>query len=285
MLLEGNLNGLQHLGIPVVDIESAKRWYVDILDFETIHEPKIETPEGVIRIAFLKRADIVLEFYQLVGEALEEVKQRTHGHIDHITIDVLDVHAALREVTQKGAILSPETPDGPIMIPQFWSKGVEYVFLTTNNGEKVELNQRHDLDPKRRKNNINGWSHLGIPVTDIERTEAFYHQFGFKKVMEAVIPVEDQEIKASIMSFNDLFLEFYQLLPADLEEIRNRKDGFIDHVTLDVTDINQAFDELKAAGITPLEDEPVELPFWENGVKYFFVRGPDGEKFEFNQVL
>ena len=103
--------------------------------------------------------------------------------------------------------------------------------------------------------------------------------------MQAVIPVEDQEIKASMMMFNDFTLEFYQLLPADLEDIRMRKDGFIDHVALDVRDINQAFEELKTAGISPLEDEPVELPFWENGVKYFFVRGPDGEKIEFNQVL
>jgi lactoylglutathione lyase len=285
MLLEGNLNGFQHLGIPVVNLVDTKRWYSDVFSFETIHEPEIETPEGTIRLAFLKCEDIVLEFYQLVGEALKEVKQRKHGHIDHFAIDVLDVRSAIKEVKEKGASLSPETPDGPVGIPQFWPKGVEYIFLTSSNGEKVELNQRFDLDPKRRGNNINGWSHLGIPVTNIDSSEAFYQQFGFEKVMQAVIPVEDQEIKASMMILKGFTLEFYQLLPSDLDEIRTRKDGFIDHVALDVNDINQAFKELKASGLSPLEDEPVELPFWENGVKYFFVRGPDGEKIEFNQVL
>jgi len=285
MLLKGNLNGFQHLGIPVVDIETTKIWYCDILGFETIHEPAIETPEGTIKLAFLQREDIVLEFYQLVGDALHEVKQRTHGHIDHFAMDVLDVRSALEEVKNKGAALYPETPDVPVEIPQFWPKGVEYIFLTASNGEKIEFNQRLDLDPNRRENNLNGWSHLGIPVTDISRSEAFYQQFGFEIVMQAVIPVEDQEIKASMMLFNDFTLEFYQLLPPDLEEIRNRKDGFIDHVALDVKDVDRAFEELKSAGLTPLEDEPVELPFWENGVKYFFVRGPDGEKIEFNQVL
>lgn len=285
MLLEGNLTSFQHLGIPVTDIESAKRWYVNILDFEVVHEPEIDTPDGVIRLAFLQRQDVVLELYQLVGDALEEVKQRTHGHIDHFAIDVLDVQSALEEVTEKGGSLSPETPDGPVGIPQFWPKGVEYFQMVASNGEKVELNQRLDLDQKRRENNINGWAHLGIPVTDIHRSEAFYQQFGFEKVMQAVIPVEDQEIKASMMMFNDFTIEVYQLLPADLEDIRMRKDGYIDHVALNVKDVNKAFDELKTSGISPLEDEPVELPFWDNGVKYFSVRGPDGEKVEFNQVL
>ena len=285
MLLTGNLKGFQHLGIPVANIDAEKEWYINHLGFEVIHEPSIETEEGTIKLSFIRKEDIVLEFYQLVGEAWEEVKTRNHGHIDHFAIDVLDVRSALKEVGANRVQLDPGTADGPVAIPQFWSKGVEYIFLNAENGEKVELNQRLDLVPDRRENNINGWSHLGIPVTDIAKSEAFYEQFGFEKVMEAVIPVGEEEIKASMMSFNGFTLEFYQLLAPDLVEIKNRKDGFIDHVALDVKDVDKAFEELKSAGFTPLEDSPVELPFWENGVKYFNVRGPNGEKIEFNQVL
>lgn len=285
MLLIDNLNGFQHLGIPVVNIETAKDWYIQKLGFEVIHEPVIETPDGVIKLSFIQKKDIVLEFYQLLGEALEEVRGRKHGHIDHFAIDVLDVNAATEEMLSKGAKFDPGTPDGPVGIPQFWSKGVEYLFLDAANGEKVELNQRLDLAQDRRENNFNGWSHLGIPVTDIDQSEAFYKQFGFEKVMNAVIPVGDEQIRASMMEFKGFTLEFYQLLPADLEEIRSRKDGFIDHVALDVKDVDQAFEELTAKGFATLEDAPVQLPFWENGVKYFNVRGPDGEKIEFNQIL
>jgi len=51
-------------------------------------------------------------------------------------------------------------------------------------------------------------------------------------------------------------------------------------------DINRAYAEIKSAGLEILEENaPVFLPFWEHGVKYFTVRGPDGEKVEFNQIL
>jgi lactoylglutathione lyase len=51
-------------------------------------------------------------------------------------------------------------------------------------------------------------------------------------------------------------------------------------------DIEQAYKDICAAGLEILEeDAPVFLPFWEHGVKFFTIRGPDGEKVEFNQIL
>jgi lactoylglutathione lyase len=284
MLLEGNLQGVQHLGIPIVDIEKAKAFYVEKFGFKVIHEPVIKTDQGDIKLAFLERGGLILEFYQLVGEALEEVKTRGHGHIDHFAIDVVDIRSALASVQAQGVALDPGTPDGPVALP-CWAKGVEYVFLTGSHGEKVELNQRFDLDPARRKENLGGWSHLGIPVTDIERSKAFYRQFGFRDAMDAAVPVGDEAVIISMLEKEGFLLEFYQLLEADLPEIRARKDGHIDHIALDVADIDAAFAELKAAGFSPLEDAPVTIPCWERGARYFNVRGPDGEKVEFNEIV
>jgi lactoylglutathione lyase len=51
-------------------------------------------------------------------------------------------------------------------------------------------------------------------------------------------------------------------------------------------DIEQAYQEIRTAGLEILEEPaPVFLPFWEKGVKFFTIRGPDGEKVEFNQIL
>ncbi|MBN1266897.1 MAG: VOC family protein [Anaerolineales bacterium] len=285
MLLEGNLKGIQHLGIAVVDIAATKTWYVDTLGFELIHEPQLRTGEGLIFIAFLKRGDLVLELFQPARDSLEEVRNRTHGHIDHFALDVLCITTALVDLLSQGAELDPATPIGPVDIPQFWPKGVCYFFLTSVNGEKVELNQRMDLDARRRSENINGWSHLGIPVTNLTRTEEFYERFGFRRVMQAAVPAGREEIKVSMLEYNGFILEFYQLLPPDLFEIHSRNDGLIDHFALGVADIEQAFAELTAAGLQTLEAAPLELPFWENGAKYFCIRGPDGEKIEFNQIL
>jgi catechol 2,3-dioxygenase-like lactoylglutathione lyase family enzyme len=285
MLLEGNLRGIQHLGLPIVDVEKAKAWYAEKLGFKVIHEPVVHTDQGDVRLAFLDRNGLILEFYQLFGEALEEVKTRGHGHIDHFAIDVLDINSALGAAKAKGIALDAGTPDGPVPIPQCWSKGVQYVFLTGSHGEKIEFNQRFDLDPSRRAENLDGWSHLGIPVTNIDKSRAFYSQFGFREVMYAAVPIGDEEVKIAMLEKEGFLLEFYQLLSADLPEIRSRKDGHIDHFALDVADAASAFAELKAAGVEPLEDVPIQLPFWKNGVKYFNVRGPDSEKVEFNQRL
>ena len=151
--------------------------------------------------------------------------------------------------------------------------------------EKVEFNQRLDLDESRRPENLNGWAHLGIPVTDIVKSKNFYFQFGFKEIMYAEIPVNDEFVKASMIEKNGFVIELYQLLGEDVKEISERKDGHIDHIALDVLDVEKAFKELKEAGIEILEEVPQHLDFWENGVKYFNIRGPGGEKLEFSERI
>ena len=71
----------------------------------------------------------------------------------------------------------------------------------------------------------------------------------------------------------------------ELSEIKQRKDGHVDHVAFDVDDIDLTFETLKQGGFTILEEAPVFLPFWKNGCKYFNITGPDGERLEFNQIL
>lgn len=133
--------------------------------------------------------------------------------------------------------------------------------------------------------NVRGLQHLGLPVTDLERSKAFYSQLGFKVVMTAELPSGDDAIRVAMMAIDGLVIEMYQLVGEERAEIGRRGDGHIDHVALDVADIDRAFEEVRAAGVEPLEDAPVYLPFWDKGVKYFNVRGPDGEKVEFNQML
>lgn len=49
-------------------------------------------------------------------------------------------------------------------------------------------------------------------------------------------------------------------------------------LALDTTDVEAAFAAAKEAGLTMLDDEIHGLPFWANGVKFFTVEGPNGEK-------
>ncbi len=133
--------------------------------------------------------------------------------------------------------------------------------------------------------NLQGGQHLGIPVTDLGKSKDFYGQFGFKEIMYAEIPVDSDAVKAAMMQKDDLVIELYQLIGDERTEIGARKDGHVDHIALNVLDINKAYEELKTAGMEIIEGAPVHLDFWDNGCEYFTIRGPDGEKLEFNQIM
>ena|SRR5688572_12332643 len=135
------------------------------------------------------------------------------------------------------------------------------------------------------KFNITGLQHIGIPVTDLNTSTEYYKQLGFSIVMEASFDFKGEKGQCVMMRSGDMLLEFYQFPANELTAIKNRKDGHIDHIAFNVTNIDETFSECKRAGYTILEESPVFLQFWRNGCKYFNILGPDGERLEFNQVL
>lgn len=132
---------------------------------------------------------------------------------------------------------------------------------------------------------INHLQHIGIPVTDIVASETFYNRLGFSKVMQSAFDEEGESGTCIMLKNKDIILELYQLPEKKLKEIRERMDGHIDHITFDVDDIDLAFNALKNASFSLIEEQPVFLPFWSDGCKYFNILGPDGERLEFNQIL
>lgn len=132
---------------------------------------------------------------------------------------------------------------------------------------------------------LNGLQHIGIPVTDLSRSEKFYASLGFTNVMSAGFELEGQQGQVAMMQQGSLVLELYQMPPAHLEEIKQRGNGRIDHFAFDVDDVEATYKQLKESGFEPVETEPVRLNFWSRGVRFFFILGPDGERIEFNQIL
>ena len=132
---------------------------------------------------------------------------------------------------------------------------------------------------------INHIQHIGLPVTNLKASQAFYERLGFASVMNSGFDYRGGRGSVSMMKRGGMILELYQMPEAQLQEIRTRKDGHIDHIAFDVESIEEAFAALKNAAFSIVEPEPVFLPFWKNGCKFFNVLGPDGERLEFNQVL
>ena len=135
-------------------------------------------------------------------------------------------------------------------------------------------------------NLINGLQHVGIPVSNIQMSESFYSRFGFGNVMQSSFFIDGEEGVCIMMKNQHTIIELYQMPKRILSEIKNRKNGHIDHIAFDVDDVDKTFSLLKEASFEILEEEPQYLPsFWNNGCKYFNILGPDGERLEFNQIL
>jgi catechol 2,3-dioxygenase-like lactoylglutathione lyase family enzyme len=132
---------------------------------------------------------------------------------------------------------------------------------------------------------INAFQHLGIPVTDLKKSEKFYEGLGFQNVMGSTFEMNGNKGFVVMMRSGDMIIEIYELPAAELAEIKNRKNGHIDHIAFDVDDIDVTFSLLKRHGYHIVEEAPVFLDFWDHGCRYFNMLGPDGERLEFNQIL
>jgi len=127
-----------------------------------------------------------------------------------------------------------------------------------------------------------GLAHIGIFVSDIEATKEFYKSIlGMEITFECVFEDTDNTYTIAFAKLGDLTLELVQ--PKFRDELG---DGMIDHVAFAVDDLEGIMDILKEKGI---EFETKEPTFYagmlENGSKWIFFRGPDGEHIELTQVL
>ena len=122
-----------------------------------------------------------------------------------------------------------------------------------------------------------GVQHVGVPTNDMEATVNFYHKLGFETAFETVNEAVNE--KVVFLKLHNLVMEAYENHQAKMES------GAIDHVAIDVKDIEETWKFINEAGLNTTEDTIHFLPFWANGVKFFTIEGPNKERVEFSQYL
>ena len=118
-----------------------------------------------------------------------------------------------------------------------------------------------------------GLQHIGVPTDDLEQTIRFYESLGFKTAHRTA----NGDEQVAFLRLGDLTIETYQNFKAA------KINGAVDHIAINVTDVDEARRIADSMGLEVIEEG--QLPFWENGVKYFTILGPNREKLEFNQYL
>ena len=122
-----------------------------------------------------------------------------------------------------------------------------------------------------------GVQHIGIPTNDIGRTIAFYTSLGF--VVDLLTENKAADEKVVFLRLGNLTVEAYENRSAVMQA------GAIDHIAIDVKHIDELFAEVEAGGFRMLTPEIQSLPFWERGIRYFIILGPNEEKIEFCEKL
>ena len=122
-----------------------------------------------------------------------------------------------------------------------------------------------------------GLQHVGIPVKNMDDAVHFYKSLGFEEAFRAA--GHEGNGPVVFMKLKGLMVELYQ------RENTAGRPGAIDHIAIDVTDIAAAFDMVQKMEYPEKEKGICFLPFWQNGVRFFTICGPQGERVEFSQIL
>lgn len=122
---------------------------------------------------------------------------------------------------------------------------------------------------------LTGIQHIGLPTEDMAVTKGFYEKLGFTTAYETL----NEGMQVKFFKLGDLVIEAYEVPKAA------KAYGAIEHVAINVTDVEKVYEKVCAMELNTLEDTVHFLPFWENGVRFFTIEGPNAEKIEFSQFL
>ena len=124
---------------------------------------------------------------------------------------------------------------------------------------------------------IVGVAHIGLPTNDLKKTIEFYKSLGFEVILETYNEKAKEKVAfLQIQNYCIVSFENGQAVMAD---------GAYQHVALDVRDIEEMYKKICENGYEVITDGIEQLPFWDNGVKFFMIKGPNEERIEFCQKL
>lgn len=138
------------------------------------------------------------------------------------------------------------------------------------------------------KGTINGLNHICVYTKNLEESYRFYHDFlEFESFYETSVgSLEEGEqfpFQVRLIRNHDLVLELIQ--PAVPAFVNHGITGAINHIGMDVTDLESVVKRLEKKGIGQ-EMKISDMPHFYHGIKAVSLKGPSGETvslYEFNQ--
>lgn len=125
---------------------------------------------------------------------------------------------------------------------------------------------------------VKGLHHAGIPVKDMDATIKFYESLGASVYFSKEDEEEGEPIRVVIFQFGGIYIETYE------RKETAGKEGAVDHLAFQVSNIDEIYQRAKEKGYRLLEDCSAEIQpttYWPGRTRWFIIIGPNGEKLEF----
>ena len=128
---------------------------------------------------------------------------------------------------------------------------------------------------------LKGIDNVGVAVTDLARSAAFYEKLGFTKGYDY-----EADVKGCTMNAGSAVLFLFQIKQVNPQAVKRdpslaQNPPGIDHISFLVEDVNQTYAELKAKGVAFLS-EPADQDW---GACLVGLKDPDGNNLYFLQYL
>lgn len=133
--------------------------------------------------------------------------------------------------------------------------------------------------------NFKGLAHIGLHTANSEESVKFYTEnLGFKYEYEHIIEKPNNEwMKLTFISLNGMVIELLE--PSDKTAVKSGNSGCVDHLTIEVKNLNEIVSTLKSKGIAFETEQPIQMPTLKNGAQLIFFRGPSDERLELFEYL
>ncbi|MFD0671517.1 VOC family protein [Cohnella sp. GCM10027633] len=119
--------------------------------------------------------------------------------------------------------------------------------------------------------------HVGIMVSSLERSIAFYENVVGLKYLETLLHTNGV-IRLAFLAFPDSLDTEVELIEGYTGSLA--REGRVHHIAFTVDNLDEEFARVGALNVEGLDESITTLP---NGSRYFFFSGPDGESLEFFQ--
>jgi len=124
--------GLGHIGLWTNDLEATMKLYCDVLGFKQVTSNAGYFPNAV-ESYFLKKANVTIE---VMRDPVNSRPVGFEGTIDHLSLVVDDVDAAVAELKALGYQF---TPDKIFFDPYLYEKGQRFASFRGPSNEKIQL--------------------------------------------------------------------------------------------------------------------------------------------------